>query len=150
MVRTRIAPSPTGEDIHLGTVTTALMNYAWAKKNKGQFIVRIEDTDRTRLVEGAEEKMLETIDKLGLTPDESPIVGGKYGPYRQSERLEIYKKYAEELVKKGSAYYCYCSKERLDQLRQQQQANKEIPKYDKHCLKNSSFKFQVSSHTLSD
>ena len=142
MVRTRIAPSPTGQDIHLGTVATALMNYAWAKKNNGQFIIRIEDTDRSRLVEGAEKKMLSTIDELGLTPDESPKLKGLYGPYRQSERLEIYQKYAAELVKKGYAYYCYCSKERLDKLRQQQQANKVIPKYDKHCLNHGALSME--------
>lgn len=134
MIRTRIAPSPTGEDIHVGTVATALMNYAWAKKNNGFFIVRIEDTDRIRLVSGAEHKMLSTLNRIGLCADESPEVGGKFGPYRQSERLETYKKYAEELVKKGAAYYCICSKERLDQMRAEKQKNKQVPKYDKYCL----------------
>ena len=90
MVRTRIAPSPTGKDVHVGTVATALMNYAWAKKNNGQFVVRIEDTDQTRLVAGGEKKMLETLQLLGLQADESPLVGGKFAPYRQSERLAIY------------------------------------------------------------
>ena len=136
MIRTRIAPSPTGKDVHVGSISTALMNFAWAKKNKGQFIVRIEDTDRTRLVEGGEKKMLETLEEIGLHADESPLVGGPYAPYRQSERLEIYKKHVEGLVKKGSAYYCICSPQRLDEMRKKQQAEKKIPKYDRHCLKN--------------
>lgn len=136
MVRTRIAPSPTGKDVHVGTVATALMNYAWAKKNNGQFIIRIEDTDRTRLVEGGEQKMLQTLREIGLIADESPEVGGPYEPYRQSERLPLYKKYAEELVVKGKAYYCICTPERLDEMRKKQQSEKKIPKYDRHCLKN--------------
>jgi len=134
MVRTRIAPSPTGKDVHVGTVATALMNYAWAKKNNGQFIIRIEDTDRTRLVEGGEQKMLQTLREIGLIADESPEVGGPYSPYRQSERLSLYKKYAEELVTKGKAYYCVCTPERLGEMRKKQQAEKKIPKYDRHCL----------------
>jgi len=134
MILTRISPSPTGKDIHVGSVATALMNFAWAKKNKGQFIVRIEDTDQTRVVQGGEEKMLNTLNKLGLVADESPLVGGPYGPYRQSERLEIYKKYAEELIKKGKAYYCICAPERLDEMRKKQQSQKMIPKYDRQCF----------------
>ena len=136
MIRTRIAPSPTGKDIHVGSISTALMNYAWAKKNKGQFILRIEDTDRTRLVLGGEEKMLQTLEKIGLHADESPLIGGPFAPYRQSERLDIYKKYADELIKKGSAYYCICTPERLDEMRKKQQAQKQIPKYDRCCLNN--------------
>ncbi len=134
MVRTRIAPSPTGQDVHVGSVATALMNYAWAKKNNGQFIIRIEDTDRTRIVEGGEAQMLKTLERIGLIADESPVVGGPYTPYRQSERLEIYKKYAEELVAKGKAYYCVCSQERLTKMREEQQVKKQIPKYDRLCL----------------
>lgn len=134
MVRTRIAPSPTGKDLHVGTVATALMNFAWAKKNKGQFIVRIEDTDRSRLVPGGEEKMLSSLNAIGLVPDESPLLGGPHAPYRQSERLPLYKKYAEELVAKGHAYYCICTPERLAQMRKGQQERKETPKYDRHCL----------------
>jgi len=136
MVRTRIAPSPTGEDVHVGSIAAALMNYAWAKKNNGQFIIRIEDTDRTRLVPGGEEKMLNTLDKIGLHADESPKVGGPYAPYRQSERLLIYKKYAEELVSKNKAYYCICSSERLAKMREEQQGKKQIPKYDRLCFNN--------------
>src|SRR3989338_4270867 len=135
MVRTRIAPSPTGQDVHVGSVATALINYAWAKKNNGQFVIRIEDTDRTRIVEGGEEQMLKTLKRIGLIADESPEVGGPYSPYRQSERLNIYKKYAEELVAKGKAYYCTCSPERLTKMREEQQVKKQIPKYDRQCLK---------------
>jgi glutamyl-tRNA synthetase len=134
MIRTRIAPSPTGQDLHVGTVATALINWAWAKKNKGAFVVRIEDTDRARLVKGSEERMLRTLDKIGLKPDESPLAGGQYGPYRQSERLLLYQKYAKELVEKKAAYYCTCTKERLDQVRAEKQKQKQIPKYDRHCL----------------
>jgi glutamyl-tRNA synthetase len=133
MVRTRIAPSPTGEDIHIGNLYTALMNWAHAKKNNGKFIIRIEDTDRTRFQEGAEEKILSSLKAFGLSYDEGPDIGGPYVPYRQSDRLEIYKKYAEELVTKGAAYYCFCTKERLDDLRAQQQKEKKNPRYDKHC-----------------
>jgi glutamyl-tRNA synthetase len=134
MVRTRIAPSPTGQDVHVGSVATALMNFAWAKKNKGQFIIRIEDTDRTRIVEGGEAQMLKTLERIGLIADESPKAGGPYAPYRQSERLDIYKKYAEELVAKGKAYYCICTPERLTKMREEQQAKKQVPKYDRLCL----------------
>ena len=134
MVRTRIAPSPTGQDIHIGNLYTAYINWAYAHKYNGQFIIRIEDTDRTRYVEGAVEKILKTIKAYGLDYDESIDKPGKYGPYRQSERLEIYKKYAEELISKGKAYYCVCTKERLDEVRKKMIADKKIPKYDKHCL----------------
>jgi len=136
MVRTRIAPSPTGQDVHVGSVATALMNYAWAKKNKGQFIIRIEDTDRTRIVEGGEEQMLKTLKRIGLIADESPEVDGPYSPYRQSERLDIYKKYAEELVTKEKAYYCICTPERLIKMRGEQQVKKQVPKYDRLCYSN--------------
>jgi glutamyl-tRNA synthetase len=136
MVRTRIAPSPTGADVHVGSVATALMNYAWAKKNNGQFIIRIEDTDRTRIVEGGEAQMLKTLSRIGLIADESPEVGGPYAPYRQSERLDIYKKHAEILIEKGKAYYCVCTPERLTKMREEQQAKKQVPKYDRLCLSN--------------
>jgi len=134
MVRTRIAPSPTGEDIHIGNLYTALINWTWAKKNKGKFIVRIEDTDRSRLVKESEKKILQTLKDYGLNYDEGPDVGGPDKPYRQSERLSLYKKYSQELLDKGTAYYCICSKQRLDELRTIQQKHKQIPKYDKHCL----------------
>lgn len=136
MIRTRIAPSPTGKDVHIGSVATALMNFAWAKKNGGQFIIRIEDTDQSRLVPGGEAKMLKTMQELGIVADESPLVGGPYAPYRQSERLDIYKKYALELVASGKAYYCTCTSERLTEMRLKQQAEKKVPKYDRHCFLN--------------
>ena len=145
MIRTRIAPSPTGKDVHIGSVATALMNYAWAKKNGGQFIVRIEDTDQSRLVAGGEAKMLKTLQELGIIADESPLVGGPYAPYRQSERLPLYKKYAEELVEKGKAYYCICTSERLAEMRLAQQKEKKVPKYDRHCLhKQEKVKEQIA------
>lgn len=134
IVRTRIPPSPTGQDIHVGNLYTALINFAQAKKNNGKFIVRIEDTDRTRYQEGAEKKILESLKKFGIYYDEGPDIGGPYEPYRQSERLPIYKKYADELIEKGIAYYCFCSKERLEELRSNQLKEKKQTKYDKFCL----------------
>lgn len=132
--RTRIAPSPTGEDIHIGNLYTALINYTVAKKNDGAFIIRIEDTDRQRLQEGAEQKILSSIKAFGLTYAEGPDIGGPFAPYKQSERLEKYKAHVEELIKKGAAYYCFCTKERLTALREQQIEEKKTPRYDKHCL----------------
>ncbi len=132
-VRTRIAPSPTGQDLHIGNAYTALINYVFAKKHKGQFIVRIEDTDKTRLVEGSEARILASLAWLGLTPDESPVNGGPYNPYRQSERLPLYKKYAQELIEKSHAYYCFCTPERLEQMRTEQQQKKLPPMYDGTC-----------------
>lgn len=136
MVRTRLAPSPTGTDLHIGNLYTALLSYAVAKKNGGKFIVRIEDTDRTRLVTGAEEKILDSLCWAGLVYDEAPDIGGPFAPYRQSERLEIYQKYAEELVEKGFAYYCNCTQERLEQLRKEQITKGLPPRYDGHCRNN--------------
>lgn len=134
-VRTRIAPSPTGENLHIGNAYTALINYVFARQQKGQFIVRIEDTDRTRLVEGSEKRILESLHWLGLDPDESPALGGPYAPYRQSERLDVYKKYAEELIAKGHAYYCFCTPERLSEMRKSQEAEHLPPMYDGLCKK---------------
>ena len=134
MVRTRIAPSPTGYP-HIGTVYQALFDWAFAKKHAGKFIVRIEDTDRERFVADAEEKLFKVIDWFDLTEDESPRKDGEFGPYRQSERLEIYRKYADELIANEKAYYCFCSKERLDELRQTLQKEKKQLMYDKHCRK---------------
>jgi glutamyl-tRNA synthetase len=134
MVRTRIAPSPTGEDIHIGTLQTALINMTIARKNGGKFIIRIEDTDRQRFVKGAEEKFLNTLRSYRLKHDEGPDIGGEYAPYRQSERLTLYKKYAEELIEKGQAYYCFCTKERLEELRTNQLKDKKQTRYDKFCL----------------
>ncbi len=135
-IRVRIAPSPTGEDLHIGNVYTALLNFAFAKKNKGKFIVRIEDTDRVRLVKDAEQKILSSLKWFGLNYDEGPDVGGDFSPYRQSERLELYKKYAEELVEKGHAYHCFCTPERLEQLRKDQQARGIPTMYDGLCKIN--------------
>ncbi|HOD20463.1 MAG TPA: glutamate--tRNA ligase [Candidatus Fermentibacter daniensis] len=115
-VRTRVAPSPTG-DVHVGTAYMALFSRVWAKKNGGRFILRIEDTDRMRSTEQSEKKIKEALEWLGLTWDEGPGVGGPYGPYRQSERLDIYREHAEALLSKGAAYRCFCTKERLDSMR---------------------------------
>ena len=133
LIRTRIAPSPTGLDLHIGNAYTALINYVFAKKHKGQFIIRIEDTDRARFVEGSEKRILKSLDWLGIPHDEGPDIGGPYTPYRQSERLPLYKKYAEELVEKGHAYYCFCTQERLEQMRKIQVQEHKPPMYDGLC-----------------
>lgn len=135
-VRTRIPPSPTGEDLHIGNLQTALINYIFARKHEGAFIVRIEDTDQVRKVEGSEGRILQTLKDYGINYDEGPDKDGIYGPYRQSERLETYRIYAKELIDKKVAYYCICTKERLTKLREEQQKKKEVPRYDKHCLKH--------------
>lgn len=122
-VRTRFAPSPTGY-MHIGNLRTAL--YAWllARKNGGDFILRIEDTDQERYVEGAVDLIYKTLAETGLTHDEGPDVGGDFGPYIQSERRGMYRQYAEQLVECGAAYYCFCDKERLEELRAVQTASK--------------------------
>ncbi len=137
MIRLRMAPSPTGE-YHIGHIRTVLYNFAFAKKNDGKFIIRIEDTDRERFVEGAIDRILDVITAYGFSWDEGPRVEGKFGPYIQSERLPLYKKYAEELIEKKAAYYCFCSPERLTQMREEQK-RKGIAstRYDKLCLKLS-------------
>ncbi|CAG1020099.1 partial glutamyl-tRNA synthetase, partial [Patescibacteria group bacterium] len=117
--RTRIAPSPTGLGLHIGHIRTMLYDYALAKNTNGQFIVRIEDTDQNRYVEGAVENILKTIKDYGLNYDEGPIVEGPYTPYVQSQRLEIYKKYALELIQKGYAYYCFLTPEETEELQKQ-------------------------------
>lgn len=132
-VRTRIAPSPTGE-YHIGHLRTCLYDYALAKKYNGEFIIRIEDTDQKRHVDGAEERILQVIKDYGLSWDEGPDIGGPYGPYVQTKRLDIYQKYIKILLKKKLAYPCFCSQERLDKVRAEQKKNKQIPKYDRHCL----------------
>lgn len=134
LVRVRFAPSPTGY-LHVGGLRTALYNFLFARKNNGKFILRIEDTDRNRYVEGAVENLIAALKWAGLDYNEGPDIGGDYGPYMQSQRLDIYKKYANELIKNGNAYYCFCSQERLQNLRQEQEKQK-LPqiKYDKHCL----------------
>lgn len=133
IVRTRIAPSPTGE-YHVGHLRTLLYDYALAKKNNGQFIIRIEDTDQKRFVPGATERILEVIRDYGLSWDEGPDIDGPYGPYIQTQRLDIYKKYTQQLLDKGYAYYCFCTAERLEEIRSIQKSKKQIPKYDRHCL----------------
>lgn len=127
-VRTRIAPSPTGIP-HIGNTRTALFDYLLAKKYNGEFILRIEDTDQERLVPEAVDKIYEIHQFLGLLPDESPADGGPYGPYIQTQRLDIYQKYAQELVNIGAAYYCFCSEERLKSLHDKNP----FAKYDRLC-----------------
>ncbi|MFH1426676.1 MAG: glutamate--tRNA ligase [Candidatus Kerfeldbacteria bacterium] len=133
-VRTRFAPSPTGEP-HIGNIRSALYAYLWARKNGGSFILRIEDTDAARTVKGSLDAILDGLTWLGIDWDEGPIKGGDYGPYIQSERIDIYKEHIDQLVKGGAAYYCFCSKEELDELRTKQQECHEAPKYDKRCNK---------------
>lgn len=125
---TRFAPSPTGY-MHIGNLRTALYSYLISKHDGGDFILRIEDTDRERLVEGATDVILSTLSITGLDYDEGPIKGGEHGPYIQSDRKDIYKKYADILVEKGYAYYCFCTKERLAQLHE----NDATGGYDRHC-----------------
>lgn len=131
-VRVRFAPSPTGH-MHLGSARTALYDYLFSRQTGGQFILRIEDTDQKRYVEGAEEELLDGLHWLGLDWDEGPDKGGAYGPYRQSERKEIYQKYARQLVESGHAFYCFCTPERLRNIREEQIRNKETTKYDGTC-----------------
>lgn len=127
-VRTRFAPSPTGY-LHIGGLRTALYAWLFARKNGGKFILRIEDTDLERYVDGAVEIIYRTLRETGLDYDEGPDVGGDYGPYIQSERREIYLEYARKLVEQGDAYYCFCTKERLEEIHKNG-----ATKYDKHCL----------------
>ncbi len=131
-VRTRIAPSPTG-DPHVGTAYVALFNYAFARHNQGQFILRIEDTDQERSSAASEAMIFEALRWLGLDWDEGPDIGGSVGPYRQSERTDVYRTHVEELVKGGAAYPCFCTRERLDGLRAEQKAKKLNFGYDGLC-----------------
>ncbi|MDK2802133.1 MAG: glutamate--tRNA ligase [Oscillospiraceae bacterium] len=131
-VRTRFAPSPTGY-MHIGNLRTALYAYLISKKNNGDFILRIEDTDQERLVEGAIDIIYKTLKKANLQWDEGPDIGGHFAPYIQSERLHMYKKYAMELIENNNAYFCFCDKEHLEEVRKIQQASGITPKYDGHC-----------------
>lgn len=131
-VRTRLAPSPTWH-LHIGSLRTALYCYLWAHHNKWQYIIRVEDTDRTRLVEWAVEGILDTHDILGLIPDESVRHGGEYGPYVQSERVDTYAPRLHQMCEEGTAYYCFCTSERLTALREEQEQLKLPPGYDGHC-----------------
>ena len=133
MVRVRFAPSPTGY-LHIGGLRTALYNYLFARHTGGTFILRIEDTDRTRIVPDAMENLIHTLQKLDITFDEGPIIGGNYGPYIQSERLDLYRKEAQKLLDAGFAYRCFCTPETLAQMRAEQQAKGEFVKYDRRCL----------------
>lgn len=148
-IKTRFPPSPTGY-LHVGSLRTALYNYFYAKKYDGTFLLRIEDTDRERYVEGAVESLIKTLDRMKIDYDEGPVIEndkivekGTNGPYVQSARLEIYKKYAKQLVDSGHAYYCFCSKERLETVRKQQQEIKQTTKYDRACLKLSAEEIQT-------
>ena len=119
-VRLRVAPSPTG-DPHVGTAYMALFNLAFTRRNHGRFLLRIEDTDRVRLREGSEQQVFDTLNWLGLTWDEGPDIGGPCAPYRQSERLDTYRPYVDRLIADGHAYHCWCTPERLSQMRERQQ-----------------------------
>jgi glutamyl-tRNA synthetase len=142
VVRTRMAPSPTGE-YHVGHIATLLKNYAFARRHGGQFILRIEDTDRERLVPGAVERIMGVIKDYGLDWDEGPGKGGPHAPYTQSERLPLYEKAAKQLVADGKAYYCFCSSERLEEVREAQRAAKVPPKYDRTCRNLSESEVQT-------
>ncbi len=139
-VRVRFAPSPTGF-VHIGSLRTALFNFLFARHSKGKIILRIEDTDQSRLVEGAVENLLRVMKQLDIEFDEGLYLDeknqllekGDFGPYRQSKRLEIYQKYAKQLVEQGNAYYCFCDEERLEQVKKEQMALKKPPMYDRHC-----------------
>ena len=132
MIRTRFAPSPTGF-LHVGGLRTALYCYLFAKKNNGKFILRIEDTDQSRKVDGAMENLIDTLKWAGINFDEGPTVGGDFGPYIQSERLNIYHEHAQKLVDEDKAYFCFCSPERLDEVRKKQIELKIPPQYDRLC-----------------
>src|SRR5690625_1161167 len=127
-VRVRYTPSPTG-DLHIGNTRTALFNFLYAKHFNGKFIIRTEDTDQDRNVAGGEESQLEFLSWLGIKWDEGPDVGGEFGPYRQTERLSLYKKYVEELLQRDLAYECFMTAEELEVERETQRAKGEIPKY---------------------
>lgn len=135
-VRTRFAPSPTGY-MHVGNLRTALYAYLVARKSGGSFLLRIEDTDQERYVEGATDIIYSTLRETGLNWDEGPDIGGPVGPYIQSERMGMYMEYAEKLIEKGAAYYCFCDKERLEEVRTLQKASGMAPKYDGHCSRLS-------------
>ncbi len=135
--RVRFAPSPTGR-LHIGGARTALYDYLLARQTKGEFVLRIEDTDRKRFVPGTEEEIFQALSWLGMEWDEGPDIGGPHAPYRQSERRDIYLEHAEKLVSSEHAYYCFCTPERLATVRKEQQAKKEAPRYDGLCRRLSS------------
>lgn len=131
-IRVRFAPSPTGL-LHVGGLRTALYNYLFAKHHGGTFVLRIEDTDQTRKVDGAVENLISTLDWAGIQYDEGPHREGNYGPYLQSQRLELYHRHVQQLIEQGKAYYCFCSPQRLEEVRKRQSAMKMSPMYDRHC-----------------
>jgi glutamyl-tRNA synthetase len=140
IIRTRFAVSPTGY-LHVGGLRNALYSYIFAKQNNGQYVLRIEDTDQKREVKGAAKNLIRVLEKVGLKHDEGPVLEnnkivdkGEFGPYTQSKRIDLYQKYAEQLVSEKKAYYCFCTPERLDQMRKKQQAQKKPPRYDRQCL----------------
>ena len=140
-VRTRYAPSPTGF-VHIGNLRSALYEYLIARVKNGKFILRIEDTDQKRYVEGAVDVIYDTLKIVGIKHDEGPDIGGHYGPYVQSERKHLYLPYAKQLIEKGKAYYCFCSEERLEDLRVKAEKAKVQNKYDRHCLNLSKEEIQ--------
>ena len=146
-VRTRFAPSPTGY-LHVGGIRSALFNWLWAKHTGGTFVLRLEDTDRNRLVEGAVDQICDSLAALGIAPDEGPREGGGYGPYVQSERIAIYQEHARELIKTGALYRCWCSPERLDTLRAETQKTGVAFKYDRHCLNPENARPETEPHVL--
>ena len=131
-MRLRFPPSPTGK-IHIGNMRTALFNWLWVRKNDGELVLRIEDTDQERSTREFEDIILQELNWLGIDVDEGVKNGGEYGPYRQSERLEIYQEYAQKLLDEDKAYYCYCSPEELDEMREEAKARGEMPRYDGRC-----------------
>jgi glutamyl/glutaminyl-tRNA synthetase len=131
-VRVRIAPSPTGY-MHVGTARTALFNWLFAHQNGGRMILRVEDTDRARFVPGALEDLLAGLEWLGMAPDEGPGIGGEVGPYLQNERLAIYRRHADRLLAAGHAYRCFCSSERLREVREARQSSGQKQGYDRLC-----------------
>lgn len=135
-VRLRIAPSPTG-DPHVGTAYMSLFDRAFAHRHGGKFILRIEDTDQTRYNESSVNEIIESLRWLNLLPDEGPSIGGEYGPYIQTQRRELYIEHADKLVESGAAYRCFCTRERLAEMRSEQAARKEPPRYDRRCLRLS-------------
>lgn len=146
-VRVRFAPSPTGF-LHVGSIRSGLFNWLWARHNGGAYVLRIEDTDRARLVDGAIEQILRTHEALGISPDEGPGIGGQFGPYLQSERLQIYADHAKQLLDSGALYRCWCSPERLSALREQAQNEGKAFVYDRHCLNPAHQQDPANPHVL--
>jgi glutamyl-tRNA synthetase len=150
-IRVRFAPSPTGF-VHVGSLRTALYNFLFARHNGGKFVLRVEDTDQARFTEGAVDNLLDTLNWSGLKYDEGPEIDGDYGPYFQSQRLDIYKSHIEQLIDKNFAYPCFCSEERLDKMREKQISRKMTPKYDGNCrrldLKESLSRRENEKHVL--